>query len=193
VGCPQKRVEPEGVGRLCDEQWTTDATTCHTRIEPLGPLLAVRGSMNHNCLIIAADGSTARLFRIAETNDRARPVELIEVGAVTALGADDVVSADATSALSSSMAATLQLRRESGTPEALELLARRVAERAAAFGEHHYCNPVFVVASRALWPAISEEVDRRLPNVHVRPIYGEVAGLAPQQILERLQQHEGFA
>jgi hypothetical protein len=148
--------------------------------------------MYHNSLIIAADGSTARLFRIAETNDDARPVELIEVGTVTASDTAGFMVPAATPPLSSTKDATHE-RPRARAEEVPGPLARRVAERAAEFGEHHYCNPVFVLASQALWPVISEEVERKLPNANVRPIYGEVAGLAPQQILERLQQHEGFA
>ncbi|HWO10240.1 MAG TPA: hypothetical protein VNN80_12190 [Polyangiaceae bacterium] len=40
---------------------------------------------------------------------------------------------------------------------------------------------------------ILNELERRTPNVYIRPVYGEVAGLAPEQLLELLQNYEAFA
>jgi hypothetical protein len=149
--------------------------------------------MNHNSLIIAVDGSTARLFRLAETNDPARPVELIEVGAVTASTAGDVAEADARGARSSRSTPAHPPPSKLARAEELGPLARRAAERAASFGQHHLCNPVIVVASQASWPAIARELELELPNVYIRPVYCDAAGLTPPQLLERLQTHEAFA
>ena len=150
------------------------------------------GNMNHNSLIIAADGLTARLFRIAQTNDSARPVELIDVGACTALGAGEPVLADARVLPASRRPAALPLSGRPASAEEIGVLARRIAERAGAFGEYHLCNPVIVVASRASWPVISYEVERKLPHANIRPVYCEMVGLEPQQILERLQDHKAL-
>ena len=149
--------------------------------------------MNHNSLIIATDGSRARLFRVGETNDVARPVELIEVGSCTALGGGEPLSAEAGPAFASQGSAGHLLPGRPASREELGVLARRIAERAGAFGRDHICNPVIVVASRAAWPVVSYEVEHTLPNVYLRPVYGEVAGLDPQQILERLQNCQALA
>lgn len=117
--------------------------------------------MNQNSLIIAAGASTARLFRPAQTNDAAHPVELIEVASVA-------------------------------SSAALDSFAREVAERAAAFGDRHVCNPVVVVAGEAVASALLTELQNELPNVYIRTVHADVTSLTPWQLLERLQQHVAF-
>ena len=134
--------------------------------------------MNHNSLIIAADASTARLFRMAQTNDPTHPVDLIEVGAVAASGAADIPACD---------------DEKARTQRALGSYSERIAERAAAFGEHHFCNPVIVVANHELSTIIVDDLERRLPSAPIRPVYAEVAGLPPRELLERLEKHKPFA
>ena len=72
--------------------------------------------MNLNSLIIVADASRARLFRTAQTNVVAEPVELIEIDAVEAEAPAAPAGADAAPA-----------------DAVLSDRSRRVASRAAQF------------------------------------------------------------
>ncbi len=130
--------------------------------------------MNMNSLIIVADASRARLFRTAQTNVVAEPVELIEIDAVAA-GAPAAPDPGAASA-----------------DPPLSGLARRVAERAAQFAHYHFCNPVIVAAPDEVYAAIQTELARELPHVYTRSVIGNVAELPPRQLMHDLQQRGAF-
>lgn len=128
--------------------------------------------MNMNSLIIVADASRARLFRTAQTNVAAEPVELIEIDAVDAHApAADAAPADA----------------------ALSDLSRRVAACAAQFAHYHFCNPVIVAAPDDVYAAIQRELARELPHVSTRSVIADVAELPPRQLMHDLQRRGAFS
>jgi hypothetical protein len=128
-------------------------------------------SMNMNSLVIVADAARARLFRTAKTGDAEAAVELVEV---EGLDTDDA-------ALSS--AADGELTR----------FARQIASHAAQFAHYHFCNPVIVVASLPVSTAIFAELERELPNAHVRRVTSDMGDLPPRELMRKLLQQAAFS
>lgn len=128
-----------------------------------------------NSLIIAVDASRARLFRTAATNIGEEPVELIEIGVV-----------DAPEALGG---------RDGKGPDDVEArrFARDIADRVVRFAEHHFSNPVIVVAVRELSSAILAELEHRLSNASIHQIIGETARLPPPALLRELSKRQAFS
>jgi hypothetical protein len=125
--------------------------------------------MNLNSLIIVVDASRARLFRTAQTNIAAEPVELIEIEAIE--GPAKCVEG----------------------PDALNGFARQIAGCAALFAHYHFCNPVIVAAPSDIYDAIESELARELPHVQTRGVIGDIAQLPPRQLLRDLQERGAFA
>jgi protein required for attachment to host cells len=126
--------------------------------------------MNMNSLVIVADAARARLFRTAKTSDAEAAVELVEVDALEATNAAPAGAAD----------------------EGLPRFARKVAAHAAQFAHYHFCNPCIVVASLPVSTAIFGELERELPNAHVRRVTGEMAELPPRELMRQLLERAAF-
>jgi protein required for attachment to host cells len=135
--------------------------------------------MNLNSLVIVADASRARLFRTAQTNVAAEPVELIEIDAIerpprsaNRSNADHVAAPG---------------------DDSLSGFSRQIAERAARFAHYHLCNPVIVAAPGDVYAAIQTELARELPRVYTRSVIGDIAQLPPHQLMHDLQERGAFA
>jgi protein required for attachment to host cells len=124
--------------------------------------------MNMNSLVIAADASRARLFRTAQTNVGEHPVELIEIDVL------DDSEAQAHDAV--------ELRR----------FAEQIAERAAQFARYHFCNPVVLAAPSAVSSVMLAELERKLSNVYIHPIIGDMARLPARALMLALQERAAF-
>jgi hypothetical protein len=125
--------------------------------------------MNLNSLIIVADASRARLFRTAQTNEVAEPVELIEIEAIEGP------------------------EQRLGGPDALNGFARQIARCAAGFAQYHFCNPVIVAAPGDIYDAIQSALARELPHAYTRSVIGDIAQLPPRKLLRDLQERGAFA
>jgi protein required for attachment to host cells len=126
--------------------------------------------MNMNSLVIVADAARARLFRTAKTSDAEAAVELVEV---EALDAGDAAPSSA-------------------VDDELPRFARQIASHAAQFAHYHFCNPFIVVASLPVSTAIFGELERELPNVHVRRVTGEMVELPPRELMHELLERAAF-
>jgi hypothetical protein len=122
--------------------------------------------MNMNSLVIVADATCARLFRTAKTGDAEAAVELVEIDALDASA--------------------------SAAEDALPSLAKQVAAHAAQFAHYHFCNPLIVAASLPVSTAIFGELERALPNAHVRRVTGDMAHLPPRELMQQLQARAAF-
>jgi hypothetical protein len=122
--------------------------------------------MNMNSLVIVADAASARLFRTAKISDAEAGAELVEVGALEASA--------------------------STSEEALSTLAKQIAARAAEFAHHHFCNPFIVVASSPVSMSILAELERQLPNAHVRRVTGDLVRLPLGELMQQLQERAAF-
>jgi protein required for attachment to host cells len=148
--------------------------------------------MNLNSLIIVADASRARLYRTAQTNVAAEPVELIEIDAVERPEARDAASdPERTSSPRSADRSAHHVEAPGG--DSLSGFSRQVAERAARFAHYHFCNPVIVAAPGEVYTAIQRELARELPHVYTRSVIGDVAQLPPRQLMHDLQEGGAFA
>lgn len=128
------------------------------------------GSMNMNSLVIVADAARARLFRTAKTSDAEAAVELLEVEALDAKGAAPA----------------------SAVGNELPRFAKQIASHAAQFAHYHFCNPFIVVASLPVSTAIFGELERELPNAHVRRVTAEMGGLPPRELMQKLLERAAF-
>jgi protein required for attachment to host cells len=126
--------------------------------------------MNMNSLVIVADAARARLFRTAKTSDAEAAVELLEV---EALDANDAAPASAVG-------------------DELPRFAKQIASHAAQFAHYHFCNPFIVVASLPVSTAIFGELERELPNAHVRRVTAEMGGLPPRELMQKLLERAAF-
>lgn len=148
----------------------------------LGSRFALGAGMNLNSLVIAADASRARLFRTAQTNRGAEPVELIEI---------EVIEAEAPVPESSRCDGSVADRSHGGRD--LASFATRVAERVARFAQYHFCNPVVVAATHEVSSALLVELEHRLSNVYIHRITGDFAGLQPRALMHELLRQEAFS
>jgi len=119
--------------------------------------------MNLNSLVIAADASSARLFRTGQTNHVEEPVELIQID---------------------------QLEPAAQEPG---LFARQIAERVARFAELHLCNPIIIAATSAMSPVLTAEIEREVPRSYVRPVVGDWAELPVRQLMDDLRERGAFS
>lgn len=139
--------------------------------------------MNMNSLIIVADAARARLFRTAKTGDVEAAVELVEVEALDASRWRELGnSAESQEKASLSSASDGEVVR----------FARQVAGRAAQFAHYHFCNPLIVVASLPLSTLLFGELERELPNAHVRRVTGDLVELPPSELMRQLQARTAF-
>jgi protein required for attachment to host cells len=149
--------------------------------------------MNLNSLIIVADASRARLFRTAQTNIVAEPVELIEIDAIDCpagrIGPANANEASSPYGVSASDAPHVEARGDAP----LSGFARQIAARAAQFAHYHFCNPVIVAAPADVYMAIQAELARELPHVYTRSVIGDIAELPPRQLMHDLQERGAFA
>jgi hypothetical protein len=129
--------------------------------------------MNMNSLVIVADVARARLFRTAKTSDAEAAIELVEIDALDAPGAEHAAPPSAADA-------------------ELRPFARQIAQHAAQFAHYHFCNPVIVVASLPVSMAIFGELERELPNAHVCRVTGDMAELPPRELVRQLVQRAAF-
>jgi protein required for attachment to host cells len=137
--------------------------------------------MNMNSLIIVADAARARLFRTAKTGDVEAAIELVEIEAL-----------DASRWRGESNRAEAQASPSSASDDEVVQFARQVAGRAAQFAHYHFCNPVIIVASLPLSTAMFAELERELPNAHVRRVTGDMAQLPPRELMRQLQARAAF-
>jgi hypothetical protein len=148
--------------------------------------------MNLNSLIIVADASRARLFRTAQTNIAAEPVELIEIEAIEGpekrVGQPDI---DPSARLTAEAAGARPPDARRDAP--LSAFAQRIAQCAAGFAQYHFCNPVIVAGPGDIYAAIQSALARELPHVYTRSVIGDIAQLPPRQLLRDLQQRGAFA
>jgi protein required for attachment to host cells len=128
------------------------------------------GGMNMNSLVIVADTARARLFRTAKTSDAEVGIELLEV---EALDAKDAIPTSAVG-------------------DDLPRFARQIASHAAQFAHYHFCNPFIVVASPPVSMAIFGELERELPNAHVRRVTAEMGELPPRELIRELLERAAF-
>jgi hypothetical protein len=149
--------------------------------------------MNLNSLLIVADASRARLFRTAQTNVAAEPVELIEIDAVERpegrVGAADPDEAPSPSGATASDPHHVEARGDAP----LGGFAHQTAVRAARFAHYHFCNPVIVAAPGDVYTAIQAELARELPHVYTRSVIGDFAQLPPRQLMHDLRERGAFA
>jgi protein required for attachment to host cells len=149
--------------------------------------------MNLNSLIIVADASRARLFRTAQTNVVAEPVELIEIDAIerpeARVGGSDPDEPFAPCSASASAAHHAEARDDAP----LSGFAHEIAVRAARFAHYHFCNPVIVAAPGDVYTAIQAELARELPHVYTRSVIGDIAQLPSRQLMHDLQERGVFA
>ena len=134
--------------------------------------------MNMNSLVLVADAASARLFRTANSGVGNAPIELVEIDAIRASGAGQGTS----------------MKRESPTAGAKELalFARNIADRAAEFAHYHFCNPIIVVAGPDVSAAILSELERALPNAHIRRVMGDMAELSAPELMRELLERAAF-
>jgi protein required for attachment to host cells len=147
--------------------------------------------MNLNSLVIAADASRARLYRTAHPNDLESEVELIEMDTIGRFEPHEA-PAEARQGCSADEA-----RSAHGSPvklqgDELPDFARRIAQRTAKFAQFHYCNPVVILATADMYPALLDELARELPHVYVRSVIGDTARLPAAEIMKVLLEHEVF-
>lgn len=149
--------------------------------------------MNLNSLVIVADASRARLFRTAQTNVVAEPVELIEIDAIQRPEAR-VGGSDPDWASSPRSANRPDADHVDAPPDdSLSGFSRQIAERAARFAHYHFCNPVIVAAPVDVHAAIQTELARELPRVYTRSVIDDIAQLPPRQLMHDLQERGAFA
>jgi protein required for attachment to host cells len=141
--------------------------------------------MNMNSLIIATDASRARLFRTARTNVAEEPVELIEVDVIDAREACVQAPDDDEGSLA---------RRGSGHDDVkVRHFAMEITDRVARFAQHHFCNPVILVAVDEVSSAVLTELEHKLSNVYIHQIIGETARLPASALLSELSEREAFS
>jgi len=136
--------------------------------------------MNMNSLVLVANAASARLFRTANSGVPKAPIELIEMGAIHSSGAAEQ---------------GVSTKREplSVSAKELALLARGIADKAAEFAHFHFCNPIIVVARLDVSAAILSELERALPNAHIRRVSGDMAELDAPEIMQRLLDQAAFS
>ena len=135
--------------------------------------------MNMNSLVLVADAACARLFRTANSGVGKAPIELVEIDAIHA---------------SEAVRERPSMKHESvdaGASE-LALFARNIADKAAEFAHYHFCNPVIVVAGPEVSAAILSELERALPNAHIRRVLGDIAELSAPELMEELLERAAF-
>jgi hypothetical protein len=116
-----------------------------------------------NNLIIVADASHARLFRLAKT---AESEELIPIDPMAEAG----------------------VNAREHAPAAPEDFAERIARQAAQFARYHVCNPVVVAAPAGTSERLLAELERQLPQTYIRSIVRDMAALEPAELLHVLRQ-----
>jgi protein required for attachment to host cells len=116
-----------------------------------------------NSLIIVADASRARLFRIAKASGSEDSNELIELDSVRDTGA---------------------IAGQTAAPR----FAERIARQAARFALHHVCNPVVVAAPPGTSRPLLDALERQLPETYIRSIVRDMTALEPPELLHDLQQ-----
>ena len=140
--------------------------------------------MNMNSLVIVSDAECARMFRTAKTAAPKAPVELVEIETIHASPAGPHEAARGARAAAAGTA-----------PAAggeLAPFATQIAARAAQFAHYHFCNPVLVVASETVSTAIFAELERALPNAHVRRVVADLGALRAPEILRQLEDAAAF-
>jgi len=135
--------------------------------------------MNMNSLVLVADAASARLFRTANSGVAKAPIELIEMDAIHAPGA-------------AGQDASMERASLSDGARALALFARDIADRAAEFAHYHFCNPIIVVAGPGVSASILSELERALPNAHIRRVTGDMAALSAPELMHELLERAAF-
>jgi broad specificity phosphatase PhoE len=156
--------------------------------------------MNLNALIVVADAARARLFRLEETGAPRAPISLREAESLVhpearikegELYSD---SAPATSRAGKGPGRTVDDHRHARDAEERRRFARRIARAVASLVREHAQNPVLLVATHAVHPALTDELGRELPKeVYVRSAVGELTELTPTALLEEFENRGMFA
>jgi protein required for attachment to host cells len=116
-----------------------------------------------NTLIIVADDSHARLYRIAKTADSE---ELIPIEPMGNAGAHSREQARA----------------------APQDFAENIARHAARFALYHVCNPVVVAAPAGTSERLLAELERQLPEAYIRSLVRDMVGVEPAELLQVVRQ-----
>lgn len=151
--------------------------------------------MNVNALIVVADSSRARLFRIARTDAPRTPFVLRETESLVHPEARIKEGDRHTGSISAAHSGkagqgghTLDDHRSAHEAEERRRFAKAVCHSIVCSVREHDHPAMVVLSTHAMHPLLAGEVERALPKeLRVRSEIGEFSELSPSALLEELK------